>query len=59
MLKNAKTTTKNENTERELSDEALTCVAEIILNYYHYMKENACNKQSLALLSQPLEKEDN
>ncbi len=53
MLKNAKTQTKNENTERELSGETLTCIAEIILNYYHNMKENACIKQSPALHSQP------
>lgn len=59
MLKNAKTTTKNENKEKELSGEALTCIAEIILNYYQYLKENACNKQDSALFSQSLEKEDN
>ena len=59
MLKNAKTQTKNENAERELSGEALTCIAEIILNYYQYLKENACNKQDSVLFSQPLKKEDN
>lgn len=51
--------TKIENKEKELSGEALTCIAEIILNYYQYLKENACNKQDSVLFSQPLEKEDN
>lgn len=59
MSTNEKTQIKNENTNKELSDETLTCIAEIILNYYHYMKENACVEQSSALHFQPLKKEDN
>ena len=53
MLKNAKTENKNLNTDKELSDEALNCIAEIILNYYAYMKENACKEESSALHSNP------
>lgn len=50
---------QEQQVQKELSEETINCITEIMLNYYYFIKENACIKNGSALPFQPIEKEGN